>query len=80
MGSELHASFHEGSYKKPKLSFQVDPMQEFDPKTGERRGDWKITGFTYEHYIILPEDKNQRRKFLEDLISKCNGMHPRYLT
>jgi hypothetical protein len=68
------APFHEGSYKKPKLVFtSIDPANPYDPKTGERRGTYKLGSNTIEHYIFLSEDKKERRKQLEDIIQKATG-------
>jgi hypothetical protein len=52
-GNDLGAEFNEGWYKKPKLTFTyTDAANPFDPKTGERRGEYKATGKTIEHYHI----------------------------
>lgn len=73
---DIGAEFHEGSYKKPKLVFSlVDPAHPYDSVTGERRGKYTTSGFTHQHYIILPEDKKERRKFLEDLVQKSTGTY-----
>jgi hypothetical protein len=73
-GRDLGAEFHEGSYKKPKLSFTyTDAANPYDSKTGERRGDYKVTGFTYQYYIFLPEKQADRVKFLNDLVQKSTG-------
>jgi hypothetical protein len=73
-GTDLGAPFHEGSFKKPKLAFSyTDPSNPYDPKTGERRGQYKTSGFTYQYYIFLSEDKKERRKQLEDIIQNATG-------
>jgi hypothetical protein len=73
-GNDLSAEFHEGSYKKPKLSFVYTSATEpYDPKTGERRGTYKTVGNTVEHYIFLSEDKKERRKQLEDIVQYATG-------
>jgi hypothetical protein len=75
-GNDLGAEFHEGSYKKPKLSFvYTDTTAPYDPKTGERRGEYKVGGWTYEHYIFLSADKKERRKQLEDIVQKATGTY-----
>jgi hypothetical protein len=75
-GEDLGAPFHEGSYKKPKLSFvYTDTTAPYDSKTGERRGTYKTTGTIREHYIFLSEDKQKRRKQLEDIIQNATGTH-----
>jgi hypothetical protein len=75
-GEDLGAPFIEGWYKKPKISFTYSSATEpYDPKTGERRGTYQATGFTYEHYILLSEDKKERRKQLEVIISKATGTY-----
>jgi hypothetical protein len=53
----------------------VDPAHPFDSATGEKRGRYTPSGYTFEHYIFLSEDKKERRKQLEDLVSKCIGTH-----
>ena len=74
--TEIGAPFHEGSYKKPKLSFAfIDPAHPYDSTTGERRGRYVVNGHTFEHYIILPEDKKERRKQLEDILQKATGTY-----
>ena len=73
-GNDLGAPFHEGSYKKPKLSFTyASATDPYDSKTGERRGQYKAVGRTIEHYIFLSEDKKERRKQLEDIVAKATG-------
>jgi hypothetical protein len=75
-GEDLGAPFHFGSYKKPKLGFVYrDAVNPYDPKTGERRGQYKPIASTYEYYIFLSEDKKERRKQLEDIIQKAIGTH-----
>jgi hypothetical protein len=75
-GEDLGAPFHFGSYKKPKLGFVYrDAVNPYDPKTGERRGEYKTIASTYEYYIFLSEDKKERRKQLEDIIQKATGTH-----
>jgi len=75
-GTEINASFQEGWYKKPKLIFTfVDASNPFDPKTGERKGEYKAAGFSYEHYIFLSEDKKERRKQLQDIIQNAPGTY-----
>ncbi len=72
--NDLGAPFREGYFKKPNLSFTYrDPSNPYDPKTGERRGTYKVVGYTFEHYIFLSEDKKQRRKQLEEIIEKATG-------
>jgi hypothetical protein len=75
-GIEIGAPFREGYYKKPKLSFIAlntgFTKQDYDEQ-GVRRGEYKPSTFTYEHYIYLPEDKKERRKILEDIVSKATG-------
>jgi hypothetical protein len=61
--------------KKPRLVFNSDPVNPFDPKAGEKRGQYTTSGYTFEHYIFLSEDKKERRKQLEDIISKCTGTY-----
>lgn len=75
-GNDLGAPFDEGSFKKPKMSFSYsNPTEPYDPKTGERRGQYAAVGYTFEHYIYLPEDKKERRKVLEDIIKNATGTH-----
>jgi hypothetical protein len=77
-GDDLGAPFHEGSFKKPRLTFTVSntgvTKQDYDEQ-GERRGTWKAVGRTTEHYIFLSADKNKRRKELEDIVSKATGTY-----
>jgi len=73
-GNELGAEFREGYYRKPKLSFvYTDTTAPYDPKTGERRGQYRTSGFITEHYIFLSEDKKERRKQIEDIVQKATG-------
>lgn len=73
-GNEIGAEFHEGDFKKPKLVFtSTDPANPYDPKTGERRGEYKTSGVKFEHYIFLPEKQADRIKFLNDLVEKATG-------
>ncbi|MDW3654145.1 MAG: hypothetical protein QOK61_06295 [Nitrososphaeraceae archaeon] len=73
---DIGAPFHEGSFKKPRLVFSfVDPAHPFDSVTGEKRGVYTTSGFTYQHYIFLSEDKKERRKQLEDIIQKATGTY-----
>jgi hypothetical protein len=75
-GNDLGAPFSEGSYKRPKLSFTyTSPTEPYDSKTGERRGTYTASGFTYQHYILLSADKKERRKQLEDIIQKATGTY-----
>lgn len=65
--NDLGAEFHEGVYRKPKLVFaSTDAANPFDPKTGERREEYKVSGGVTEHYIFLPEKKEDRVKFLNN--------------
>ena len=76
MGSDIGAPFAEGYFKKPKLTFAfIDPAHPYDSATGERRGRYVTSGNTYEHYIILSEDKKERRKQLEDILQKATGTY-----
>lgn len=78
---EIGASFYEGVYQSPKIAFSyVDAANPYDPKTGERRGSYRPTGYKTHHYIFLSEDKKERRKQLEDIIAKCPGTHTSTLT
>jgi hypothetical protein len=73
-GNDIGAEFHEGSYRRPKLVFSyTDSANPYDPKTGERRGEYKQSGFAYEYYIFLSSDKKERRKQLEEIIQKATG-------
>jgi hypothetical protein len=73
-GNDLGAEFYEGYFKKPKLVFTyTDQANPFDPKTGERRGQYKATGRTFEHYIFLPEKKEDRIEFLDNLVKNATG-------
>jgi hypothetical protein len=77
-GDDLGAPFHEGSYKKPKLTFVVSNTGQTNldyDEQGERRGAWKPIGFTYEPYIFLSEDNKERRKQLEDILQKATGTY-----
>jgi hypothetical protein len=75
-GNDLGAEFNEGWFKKPRLVFtSTDPANPFDPKTGERRGEYKVSGFSYEHYIFLPEAAKERRAFLEDIVKNATGTY-----
>jgi hypothetical protein len=75
-GEDLGAPFREGYFKKPKLSFvYTDTTAPYDSKTGERRGSYKTVGNIIEHYIFLSEDKKERRKQLEDIISNATGTY-----
>jgi hypothetical protein len=72
--NDLGAEFYEGWYKKPKLAFTyTDAANPFDPKTGERWGEYKATGKTLEHYIFLSEDKKERVEFLNNLVKNATG-------
>jgi hypothetical protein len=73
-GNDLGAEFREGFYKKPKLSFvYADTTAPYDSKTGERRGLYRAVGSIMEHYIFLPDKKEERIKFLNDLVQKATG-------
>lgn len=75
-GNDIGAEFYnEGCYKRPKLVFtSTDPANPYDPKTGERRGQYKQSGgFIIEHYIFLPEKQADRVKFLNDLVENATG-------
>ena len=75
-GTDIGAPFHEGSFKKPRLVFSfIDPAHPFDSSTGEKRGQYTTSGYTFEHYIILSEDKKLRRKELEDILQKATGTY-----
>jgi hypothetical protein len=75
-GTDIGAPFIEGTYKIPRLVFSfVDPAHPFDSATGEKRGRYTTSGYTFEHTIFLSEDKKERRKQLEDIVSKCTGTH-----
>jgi hypothetical protein len=75
-GNDLGAPFSEGYYKKPKLAFTYTSATEpYDPKTGERRGTYAVSTFTYEHYIYLPDNAKERRKVLEEIIQKATGTY-----
>ena len=75
-GEDLGAPFREGFYKKPKMSFTyTNATQPYDPQTGERRGQYKTVGTTYQYYIFLSADKKERRKQLEDIIQKAPGTY-----
>ena len=75
-GTEIGAPFSEGSFKRPKLAFtSSDAANPYDPKTGERRGQYKAIGSTIEHYIYLPEDKKERRKQSEEILEKATGTY-----
>jgi len=72
-----HYSFTKGWYIKPVIDFRLDnPKQPFDPETGQKRGHAQISGNTTEHTIFLPENKKERRKFLEDLIAQYPDTTP----
>jgi hypothetical protein len=74
--TEWGAPFHEGSYKRPKIAFTyTDAINHYDPKTGERRGSYKASGYKYEYYIFLSEDKKERRKQIEEIVNKAPGTH-----
>jgi len=73
-GNDLGAEFYEGYFKKPKLVFSyTDAANPFDPKTGERRGEYEATGRTLEHYIFLPEKKEDRIEFLHNIVDNATG-------
>jgi len=73
-GTDRSAPFAEGYYMVPRLVFSfVDPAHPFDSATGEKRGRHTTSGFTFEHYIFLSEDKKERRKQLEDIVQKATG-------
>lgn len=75
-GTDIGAPFAEGYFKKPRLVFSfVDPAHPFESTTGEKRGQYTTSGFTYEHYMFLSQDKKERRKQLEDIVSKCTGTY-----
>ena len=76
VGIDIGAPFFEGYFKKPRLVFSfVDPAKPYDSITGEKRGQYTTSGYTFEHYIFLPEDKKERVKFMNDLVSKCTGTY-----
>ncbi len=76
-GTEIGAEFHEGWYLKPKLRFQLkNPAHPYDSTTGERRGEYKTGGSSFEHYIFLPENKADRVKFLNELMKNSPGTTP----
>jgi hypothetical protein len=73
-GNDLGAEFQEGYFKKPKLVFSsIDPANPFDSKTGERRGEYKQSGSSYEYYIFLPDKQADIVKFLNDIIQNAPG-------
>jgi hypothetical protein len=73
-GNDLGAEFQEGYFKKPRLVFSyVDPAHPYDSTTGEKRGTYKASGVRYEYYIFLPEKKEDRIKFLNDIVEKAIG-------
>jgi len=75
-GTDISAPFLEGTYKVPRLVFSfIDPAHPFDSATGEKRGQYATSGYTFEHYIFLSEDKKERRKQLEDIIQKATGTY-----
>lgn len=75
-GIEIGASFSEGYFKKPRLVFTfTDSANPYDPKSGAKRGQYATSGFTFEHYMFLLEDKKERRKQLEDIIQKATGTY-----
>jgi hypothetical protein len=75
-GNDLGAPFHFGSFKVPKMSFTyTNPTAPYDPKTGERRGQYKVSGHSYEHYIFLSADQKERRKQLEDILQNATGTY-----
>lgn len=75
-GTDIGAPFLEGSYKIPRLVFSfVDPSHPFDSSTGEKRGHYQPSGYRFEHYIFLSEDKKERRKQLEDIVQKATGTY-----
>lgn len=75
-GTDIGAPFFEGAYKIPRLVFSfVDPAHPFDSATGEKRGRYTTSGYTFEHYIFLTEDKKERRKQLEDIVQKATGTY-----
>jgi hypothetical protein len=70
-GTDIGAPFAEGYFKRPRLVFSfVDPAHPYDSSTGEKRGNYQPSGYRFEHYIFLSEDKKERRKQLEDIIQK----------
>lgn len=76
MDMDIGAPFAEGYFKKPRLVFSfTDPAKPYDPTTGEKRGQYTTSGYKFEHYIFLSSDKKERRKQLEDIISKCTGTY-----
>ena len=75
-GTDIGAPFLEGAYKIPRLVFSfVDPAHPFDSATGQKRGRYTTSGYTFEHYIFLSEDKKERRKQLEDIVQKATGTY-----
>jgi hypothetical protein len=75
-GTDIGAPFAEGFYKVPRLVFSfIDPAHPFDSATGEKRGRYTTSGYTFEHYIFLSDDKKQRRKQLEDIVQKSTGTY-----
>jgi len=75
-GEDLGAPFREGYFKKPKMAFSyTNTLAPYDPKTGEKRGQYTASGLTYEHYIFLSADKKERRKQLEDILQKATGTY-----
>jgi hypothetical protein len=75
-GEDLGAPFREGYFKRPKMSFVYTiPNAPYDPKTGEKRGQYKVAGHIIEHYIFLSADKKERRKQLEDILQKATGTY-----
>ena len=51
----------------------IFPIPTSSNDTGERRGTWRPVGYTYEHYIFVPEEPKKRREILEKLIKESPG-------
>ena len=65
----INASCHYGYYLRPNLHFCVkDISNPFDPKTGQKIGRYQNQGCIYEYTLFVPEKKEERVKFLNDIL------------
>lgn len=72
LGDELSTTYHEGWFKKP--SVRIVPRDRSNPekknKYGELELEKKITGFTYEYTIQVPNEVKARRELIDSIIDR----------
>jgi hypothetical protein len=73
----LVENFTKVGFCAPKLKFTAYntgvTKQDYDETTGERKGKYDVVKNEYVHYILLPKNKAERVKFLNDLMKNSLG-------